>query len=67
MKINPFLLPNFGIPQSCNTVSVSIIDTTVAIAGIPGTTFYTPEIVGNKYLAAPSCKFLTLWTTSTNI
>jgi glyoxylase-like metal-dependent hydrolase (beta-lactamase superfamily II) len=57
MKLQP-LLPALNIPSSCNTVSVSIIDTTVSVSGILGTSFFSPEIEGNKYLAAPSWSFL---------
>jgi hypothetical protein len=58
MDINPFLLPDFGIPYSPNAVSISIINTTVAVASPLPIEFYVPPLVGNEYLVAPPCKFL---------
>ena len=61
MKINPFLFPDFGIPYAPTAVSVSIINTTVTVAGPPAIDFYALPLVGMEYLVAPSCKFLVSW------
>lgn len=44
-------------PPSSRTVSVSIIDTTDTIRGIPTTSFLDPHIKGHDYLAAPASPF----------
>ncbi|KAK0642144.1 beta-lactamase-like protein, partial [Cercophora newfieldiana] len=50
--------PPFDIPPASHTVSVSIINTTATIRGIPTTSFFEPHIKGHDFLAAPCFSFL---------
>ncbi|KAK3349146.1 beta-lactamase-like protein [Lasiosphaeria hispida] len=46
------------MPLSSNTVSVSIIDTTAGIKGVPTGEFFGPTITGHQWLAVPVFSFL---------
>ncbi|KAF2267194.1 hypothetical protein CC78DRAFT_530992 [Lojkania enalia] len=46
---DPVAPPDLTLPPSTNTVSVSIIDTTSSITGLPTSRFFVPEVSGAKY------------------
>ncbi|KAJ3052830.1 hypothetical protein HK097_005592 [Rhizophlyctis rosea] len=46
------------IPPSASTVSVSIIDTTASVRGLPANTYLDPSIPGHDYLAVPCFPFI---------
>jgi glyoxylase-like metal-dependent hydrolase (beta-lactamase superfamily II) len=48
----------FNIPNSANTVSVSIIDSTTMIKGVPPQAFMKPQYPGHDSLILPSYSFL---------
>lgn len=50
--------PGLHIPESLNTVNVSIIDTTTSIRGVDAWKFLEPSIAGHEYLATPAFAFL---------
>lgn len=50
--------PYLRIPESANTVDVSIIDTTSSIKGVDAWKFMSPSFPGHEYLATPCFSFL---------
>jgi hypothetical protein len=50
--------PNLAIPSSDHTVSVSIIDTTSNVRGIPVEYFMNPLVPGYTHIDAPCYAFL---------
>ncbi|KAK3332947.1 beta-lactamase-like protein [Cercophora scortea] len=50
--------PDLHIPTSASTVSVSIINTTTSLRGIPAGMFFSPSIPGHTWLGAPAYSFL---------
>ncbi|KAK4187742.1 hypothetical protein QBC35DRAFT_498135 [Podospora australis] len=55
---SPTPLPDLAIPPSQSTVSVSAINTTGTIRGLPAGQFFEPKIEGHDYIAAPIYAFL---------
>lgn len=55
--------PDLRIPQSSNTVNVSIIDTTTSIRGVDAWKFLEPSIPGHEHLATSAFAFLIEHTT----
>ncbi|KAK4500391.1 hypothetical protein PRZ48_008580 [Zasmidium cellare] len=51
-------VPDLHIPESSNTVNVSIIDTTTSIRGVDAWKFLEPSIPGHEYLATLAFAFL---------